>query len=641
MKPPDPTCHVAVVAKVQDAGRARGRWCTGRNRPGGRINQQRPAGWIDDLAKVDVSSSGRSAVRGNRPVHVVEVVRVAGPSGVTSRVHRIGALHARSIGSAGRWADQGRSFTVQLGAAAPGEPQRSLDDQGPVRQRPVRNAQGRSHALVLIGVQLAHQVVLPHVRQAHRRPPRLPRLSQGGQKQPDQRRDDGNHDEQLDECEALSHAATVFRGGSALRADSISSIAPSVFCMLPFLFPGVRPLTPPPVTFLLAFSMLASPLTMAQGVEAPELQHFQVRKGFAVTVAVDSLPRARFLEMDDSETLYISRPGSGDITALRDVDGDGLYESRGTFVSGYPQVHGMCFSQGWLWFSQPGTLNKAKDTNADGVADEVIQVMGEGEIPGGEKGHWWRSLLVTPDSIYTSIGDSGNINNETTTDRQKIWKFNLDGSDKQLFASGLRNTEKLRIRPGTTEIWGCDHGSDNFGKKLGEEDTQPVTDLNPPCELNKYTQGGFYGHPFITGNRVPRYEFMDRSDIVTLAEQTIPPQWCFGAHWAPNGFCFIDLPAGATPPALPPDFAGDIVVAFHGSWNSSLKVGYQVARVLMDDGKPYGLLALVKTIDDDTQKVWARPVDCIQAKDGSILFSCDMTGRVYRIRATAEAAKPH
>ena len=51
-----------------------------------------------------------------------------------------------------------------------------------------------------------------------------------------------------------------------------------------------------------------------------------------------------------------------------------------------------------------------------------------------------------------------------------------------VFATGIRNTEKIRHRPGTTEIWGWDHGSDNFGRRHGEKtgQNQPITDLLPP-----------------------------------------------------------------------------------------------------------------------------------------------------------------
>jgi len=354
-----------------------------------------------------------------------------------------------------------------------------------------------------------------------------------------------------------------------------------------------------------------------------------VRAGYEVTVAVEKLDNARFMEFDDKGTLYVSRPNIGDVLTFRDTNNDGVYEPLGTFASGLKQVHGLCFSDGWMWMSQSSSIHKARDTDGDGKADDTITVLKN--LPGGN-GHWWRSLLVTNDTIYTSVGDSGNISDETNTDRQKIWRFALDGQRKTLFASGIRNTEKLRFRPGTTELWGVDHGSDNFGGPLGEKPgNQPVTDLNPPCEFNKYEQDKFYGHPFITGNRVPRYEFMKRPDLLDLAARTVAPEWSFGAHWAPNGFCFVDPAINDAKKQFPADHNGDAFVAFHGSWNRSDRAGYCIARVLFDDGRPYGLLKVVDGLPDPKGDA-VRPVDCVMAPDGSVLFSSDQPGRVYRLR---------
>lgn len=375
-------------------------------------------------------------------------------------------------------------------------------------------------------------------------------------------------------------------------------------------------------------------LTLPAAAQEPP-DGFIVREGFTVTT-IASLPGARFLEIDDKGTLYVSRPQQGDITTFRPAEA-GRYERLATFTSGKPTTHGLCFHDGWLWFTTSGAVFKARDTTGDGVADETIEVV-SGLPRGG--GHWWRSLLVTDSAFYTSIGDSGNITDQSDTDRQKLWKFSLDGKTRTLFSSGLRNTEKLRVRPGTTEVWGLDHGSDNFGEPIGDTPgrNQPITDLNPPDEFNLYTEGGFYGHPFIVGPRIPRYEYRDRADIFELAAKTVPPAWPVGAHWATNGFCFIDPALNQQTKHLPPDFEGDAIIACHGSWNSSKPVGYCIARIRFDHdkalgGHPVGLEKLVSTIDA-AGKVRARPVDCVQAPDGSIIFSSDQPGRLYRLSRT-------
>jgi glucose/arabinose dehydrogenase len=371
----------------------------------------------------------------------------------------------------------------------------------------------------------------------------------------------------------------------------------------------------------------------------PELARFTIREGYEVSVAMNRLDGARFMEIGPDGTLYISRPRSEDIVECRDFDNDGRYESFRPLVEQHRQVHAMQWHDGWLWFSTSTQIWKTRATG-EGTRDVITVLEG---LPGGD-GHWWRSLLVTDEHIYTSVGDSGNIEDETGTDRQKVWRYSLTGGDKTLWCSGIRNTEKLRLRPGTQEIWGTDHGSDWFGLPYGENDEkgQWITDLNPPDELNRYEQGKFYGHPFITGNRVPRLEYKDRKDIVELAAKTVAPQWCFGAHWAANSFTFIDpVVNAAAPNPMPKSHEGDMFVACRGSWNRSERAGYQVARVMFEKdkhfgGRPVGLETIVSTLAKNAageDEVLARPVDCLQTPDGSILFTSDApVGRVYRIR---------
>lgn len=386
----------------------------------------------------------------------------------------------------------------------------------------------------------------------------------------------------------------------------------------------------------------------------------RVRSGYELTIAADNIQGARFLEVDDQGRLFVSRPyaplkegerrsNQGDIVCLSEPDAAGVFQKRSEYLTGPVQLHGLCWQApgdgdakdeakgGWLWYSTTGSIRKARDTKGDGKADELVTVIADGKIPTGG-GHWWRSILVTKDTLYTGIGESQNASDETGTERQKIWMFNLDGSNKRAFCGGIRNTEKLRLRPGTTEVWGMDHGSDNFGKRFGEgEKGQPITDYNPPEEINHYEAGKFYGHPFVVGNRVPRYEFMDKNDILEIAARTTVPELCMPAHWAGNGFTFLDPKVvestAGKPGALPADHAGDMIACFHGSWNRTEPGGYCVVRILWDkeEGRPIGYVKLVDGLSKD-KKPLIRPVDAVQCADGSVLFSCDMTGRIYRIR---------
>ncbi len=351
----------------------------------------------------------------------------------------------------------------------------------------------------------------------------------------------------------------------------------------------------------------------------------QVRNGFSLSIAQAETRGARFLAFAPDGTLFVSQPDKGRIVACRDENGDGYYEDTAVFVRDHPTVHGLFWFEGWLWFTESGAIFRGRDTTGDGVADEQQTVIPEGQLPKG--GHWWRPILIHKGRLYTGIGDSGNITDESNTDREKIWTYNLEGQDKRLFVSGIRNTEKLVIRPGTDEVWGMDHGSDWFGRPLEGENNpngQPITDLNPPDEMNHYIQGGFYGHPFLVGNRVPRYEYMNRPDIVALAARTIPPEWSTQAHWAPNAMVFY------TGGQFPREYRGDAFVAYHGSWNREKKAGYCVTRVHFDQGHPCGELVYVSFLTRDGE-VLGRPVDVVVAPDGSLLISDDEGGRIYRL----------
>ncbi|MCP5518320.1 MAG: PQQ-dependent sugar dehydrogenase [Verrucomicrobiales bacterium] len=357
-----------------------------------------------------------------------------------------------------------------------------------------------------------------------------------------------------------------------------------------------------------------------------------VRDGYELTVAVEGIKTPRFLATGPDGELFVSVPAQGCIYTCRDGDGDGFYEKMATFVGGRDPksvLQGMQFHDGWLWFAQLNQVSRARDGDGDGIADEEVVVLGPEAIPTGKNGgHMWRALLIHKGRIYTHVGDQTNATDEPidASERKKIWSFALDGTDKRQFASGVRNTEKFAIRPGTDEIWGVDHDVDMMGWQMegDRQNGQPITDHNPPAELNHYVAGGFYGHPWIVGKAQPNLLFLDHPELMKFAGMTIIPEWTMAAHCAGNGMCFYtgDQIPGAH---------GDAFVAQRGSWNATQKVGYCLSRILFEDGHPYGEQKMVNFLRAGTE-VLGRPADCAQAADGSILISDDTGNRVYRLR---------
>lgn len=380
--------------------------------------------------------------------------------------------------------------------------------------------------------------------------------------------------------------------------------------------------------------LLTAGLSVSNAANVPD--GVWVRDGYELTVVEDTIKKPRFMAFDPDGVLYVSVIAEGKILACWDKDGDGSYESVSPFIEGKDpktRLQGVQFHDGWLYFAQLNAISRAKDTNGDGMADKVEDVLGVNDLPTGEPtGHRWRALLIHKGRIYTHVGDQSNATDEPieASERKKIWSFALNGSDKKLFASGIRNTEKLVVRPGTDEIWGVDHDVDMMGWEMegkrgrNAPEGQPITDHNPPAELNRYEEGKFYGHPWIVGKMMPNLMFIDHPDLMKYARMTTIPEWTMAAHCSANSLIFYKgnkIPKGH----------GDAFVAQKGGWNATQKVGYCLSRILFEDGQPYGEQKMVDFLKDG-EEVLGRPTDCVQAPDGSILFSDDTGNRIYRLR---------
>jgi glucose/arabinose dehydrogenase len=389
-----------------------------------------------------------------------------------------------------------------------------------------------------------------------------------------------------------------------------------------------------------------------EGDRGPGVPDFKIAPGFQVTVAIADLRLARFLQFDNFGTLYVSAPNPGTITSYK-LQPDGAYRKIAVVVEGKPTQHGLEFVDGWLWFTTTSGVYKGKVRPDGSGLDDLITVLPEGSIPGGG-GHWYRPILVDSDGFYTGIGDARNFSDlddpqvleeegPHSAEREKIWKYSLDGKSKTLFVWGTRNTEKLLFRPGTHEIWGLDHGSDWWGLLLGDDQMghQPITDNIPGEEINHYEQGKFYGHPYIADNNLVRPEFapggpLAKSNIKQLLAIATPPAYMFPAHWADCGWTWLtkDSPLG---------HRGDMIVTSHGSWNSSLKVGYCVSRLdFSPGGKPLHAQQIINCLNADRLHYTGRPVDVVEEPGtNNLLFSVDDDGQrpprshVYRISPSA------
>lgn len=266
----------------------------------------------------------------------------------------------------------------------------------------------------------------------------------------------------------------------------------------------------------------------------------------------------------------------------------------------------MDFYKGFLYVAEENAVGRIKfNPQTQAVEGQYQRIIDN--IP-DDGGHWTRTIKFGPDGYaYLSIGSSCNACIEENPLRASIQRFDPDKPQLQVYATGLRNSVGLDWSPLDKQLYATENGRDMLGDKL------------PPEELNLIKAGQFYGWPYAYGNRIPDPKYGKGKE--ELIKNSIPPVFEFGAHQAPLGLTFIKNPDSP--------FYGKALVAFHGSWNSSQKVGYKIVLLSFTDGKITQEDFITGFLNDG--KVLGRPVHIVEGKHGELYLSDDFNGRVYQI----------
>ena len=254
----------------------------------------------------------------------------------------------------------------------------------------------------------------------------------------------------------------------------------------------------------------------------------------------------------------------------------------------------------------------------------VIEVVPQGKlIPEEEESynHHARTCRVGPDGmLYITLGQPFNVQ-----PRDKIAIFNkvgiggivrmnpFDGSKREVYATGIRNSVGIDISPKDGSVWFTDNQTDGMGDDI------------PAGELNRATKPGqFFGYPWKQGKtRITEFGY----DKDPLPANITDPQVYMDAHAADLGLTHY------TGKQFPAKYQGGIFSAQHGSWNRTKPIG---ARVMFTSLKADGTADKTEVfadgwLDADTGTYRGRPVDVAVMKDGSLLVSDDFAGAIYRI----------
>jgi glucose/arabinose dehydrogenase len=366
-----------------------------------------------------------------------------------------------------------------------------------------------------------------------------------------------------------------------------------------------------PALGVLAFQLLTlrGGFSTAAMLSAAGRADLVVPDGFAASVFASGLAGPRLITFGPGGLLYVAEAYANRIAVLHDRNGDGTAEATSIFASDLPSVHSVVWHDGALYAGVPTGVIELRDKNGDGKADARKVLIDNYPTDG----HSTRTVLFLPDGrMLVSIGSSCNVCKESDPRRAAIVAY--DGPSamgEKVFAKGLRNAVGLALHPVTGELWATCNERDWLGDDL------------PPDTVRIVTEGSDNGWPRCDAGTISDPDF----GADTGCSGVPGPAVLLQAHSAPLGLAFY------TGTSFPPEYRGDLFVAFHGSWNRSVPTGYKVVRIHISGGKPEGAVQDFATgfAIADQSRILGRPVGVAVGPDGALYVSDDKGGFIYRI----------
>jgi glucose/arabinose dehydrogenase len=331
--------------------------------------------------------------------------------------------------------------------------------------------------------------------------------------------------------------------------------------------------------------------------------------GFRIEVFAE-VDNARSLAISPDGTVFVGNRDKDKVYAVKDTDGDFKADKKWVIAEGLNMPNGVAFKDGDLYVAEMTRILKfpAIESKLDNPGKpEVI-----GEAFPEQDGHGWKYIAFGPDGkLYVPVGAPCNICEPSEEIYASITRMNADGSGREIFAKGVRNTVGFTWHPESKQLWFTDNGRDMMGDEI------------PNCELNLASeQGMHFGYPYCHEGSVKDPEFGEKR----ACSEFVAPVQKMGPHVAPLGLKFI------TGSMFPDSYKNQLIVARHGSWNRTKKSGHDLALVKINGNQSDGIESFASGwLDDATQKVWGRPVDVLELKDGSMLVSDDFANVIYRI----------
>ena len=353
----------------------------------------------------------------------------------------------------------------------------------------------------------------------------------------------------------------------------------------------------------------------------------QAPQGFQVDLYAGGLKNPRLIRTAPNGDLFLAESDPGKILVFRGVTADGKAAQMETFATGLHRPFGIAFyppgpNPQYVYVGNTDSVVRFPYANGDlkarGGKETVIAKIPSGDERVGGGGHWTRDLAFSADgkTLFVAVGSRGNYANvdedKSETMRANILAANPDGSNLHVYASGIRNPVGIAIDPRTGVLWTSVNERDALGDNL------------PPDYITHVQEGGFYGWPwyYIGGNEEPRLA----GKHPELKDKVIVPDVLLEPHNASLELTFYE--AGQ----FPAEYQGSIFAAEHGSWNRSVRTGYEVILAPVKNGRATGeYMDFLTGFVTPTGDVWGRPVGVAVAQDGSLMVTDDVSNSIWRV----------
>lgn len=354
------------------------------------------------------------------------------------------------------------------------------------------------------------------------------------------------------------------------------------------------------------------------------LEHVKLPPGFKIDVFA-IVPDARHMAVSKSIAVVFVGTRKSLAWAVTDRDRDRIADEVKVLAPSIKMKvpNGMCITNdGILYVVEHNRVlilpaieffYESPDIAIDGVIEPLVPVEEE------SFNHGARTCSIGPDNkLYITLGQPFNV---PPKEKLKLYKevglggiirMNRDGTGREVYVDGIRNSVGHAWNPANGELWFTDNQVDGMGDDM------------PPGELNRVTaKGQNFGFPWYGGGDTRTTLYADENPPADV----IFPEVEMAPHAADLGMMFY------TGKMFPAKYRGGIFSAQHGSWNRTTPVGARVMFTsLNEDGSANKTVPFAHGwLVDETGEYLGRPVDVTQYIDGSILVSDDLAGAIYRI----------